>query len=543
VKEDYRLGPKQDGWNLVGGTVTSRTRHAGTGRPKTGNRDSSSSSDSEYDNEGTDSSAEDLQEEEWEEESDIEDDGDVADEVDKCPAPRAIMEVESLKKLMEKHSRCPECDGRMEVKVNTICIASNVMLCCNNEDCGFVDHSDPPACAKVGPTTDDRERTTDYAVNVLYVLGFMSCGDGGTEAARILGLLGLPNDTTMQSRSFTLVEERISPILQSLARRVLLDNLIEEVRLTFEAIPNKDPRDFELWKRSLTDPLAVLPLDKYPKIDASYDMAWQQRSSGRKYNSPTGHAFFVGGLTRRPVVLDIKCKICNYCFTWKKKHGEALPVPEHECTKNHAGTSKAMEALAALTLVVDCYEQHRVIIARICIDDDASTRSKLKWSNKDWMANNNTDKIPQVEKTQGDNVGELQPRPDNGRLPGHIPEPLFVADPNHRKKVWQNVLYTLNKKSVEDKGHLSGMDITRLVKNFGYMIKSLRRTTEDKYLAAANAVLDHHFDVHTNCGPWCRRQLLTDAQKKASPRFYRSMEIHYHRQTTRGGPLHGYTAQ
>jgi hypothetical protein len=55
-----------------------------------------------------------------------------------------------------------------------------------------------------------RERSTDYAVNVLYVLGFISSGDGGCEAAQVLGMHGLPNDTTMESRSFVTIEERIS---------------------------------------------------------------------------------------------------------------------------------------------------------------------------------------------------------------------------------------------------------------------------------------------------------------------------------------------
>jgi hypothetical protein len=60
---------------------------------------------------------------------------------------------------------------------------------------------------KAAPTTlhaannDNYERTTDYAVNVLYVLGFMSMGDAHTEAGRLLGLLGLPNDTTMERES------------------------------------------------------------------------------------------------------------------------------------------------------------------------------------------------------------------------------------------------------------------------------------------------------------------------------------------------------
>ena len=34
---------------------------------------------------------------------------------------------------------------------------------------------------------------TDYSLNVLFVLGFLSVGDGGSEAQRLLGLCGLPN--------------------------------------------------------------------------------------------------------------------------------------------------------------------------------------------------------------------------------------------------------------------------------------------------------------------------------------------------------------
>ena len=43
-------------------------------------------------------------------------------------------------------------------------------------------------------------RITDFAVNVLCVLGFLSSGDGGTEAARLLGMLGIANDATMEAQ-------------------------------------------------------------------------------------------------------------------------------------------------------------------------------------------------------------------------------------------------------------------------------------------------------------------------------------------------------
>jgi len=43
-------------------------------------------------------------------------------------------------------------------------------------------------------------------------------------------------------------------------------------------------------------------------------------------------------------------------------------------------------------------------------------------------------KLPLVKKKVGKNKGELQERPDKGKLPQQTPEPFFVADPNHRRK-------------------------------------------------------------------------------------------------------------
>jgi hypothetical protein len=35
---------------------------------------------------------------------------------------------------------------------------------------------------------------------------------------------------------------------------------------------------------------------------------------------------------------------------------------------------------------------------------------------------------------------------------------------------------------------------------------------EAKMTAAGSTVLDHHFDVHDNCGPWCPRKRMTQQQ-------------------------------
>lgn len=165
-----------------------------------------------------------------------------------------------------------------------------------------------------------------------------------------------------------------------------------------------------LWKDALTsEDGAALPKVLYPKLSISYDMAWQQRNLGHKYASPSGHALLVGRKCRKL----IKSKLCNICSSYRKKNPdmeEDDEVPPHECTKNHVGSSASMEAVGCLEMVQLVFEKWNCIIDSICIDDDASTRSLVKWSNEDHMMNNHTTIIPQVPISKGPNKGKLQTR-------------------------------------------------------------------------------------------------------------------------------------
>jgi hypothetical protein len=393
------------------------------------------------------------------------------------------LDKDALVEAFESNARCKECnrEGTLSMTVKTVCLASSLVISCTNRACGYIFHAKPAAQASVAVKRDNRERSTDYAINVLYVLGLIGSGDGCTEAGRLLGLLGLPNDTTMESRSFTIIEERIGPAIRNVTDNILHENLIEEVKLSMERSVLQDDNDFHLWNEAL-DPLFPMQLSmaKYGRIDVSYDMAWQQRSSGHRYNSPSGHALFVGALTRKPIALVIKSKVCTFCSTCKKKHPD-LPVPVHECWKTHDGSSKAMEPIACLELTVDMFDKYHVIINSICLDDDASTRSLVRWSNEDYMINNNTTEPPTVQVGKADDNGivKTKPRPNKGRLPGHIPEPSWVADPNHRRKVLTGELIALAKSVVSKKHTMTRMDSTRLGKNFGYMIRTLNTSMNE----------------------------------------------------------------
>jgi hypothetical protein len=127
---------------------------------------------------------------------------------------RVIVEKRPMIKLIEKNMKCPSCNGQIEASFETVTLATSLHLKCCSSSCSFIDHSDAPAPAILPQLkNDNRERNTDYAINILYVLGFIVSGDGPREACRLLGLLGLRNDTTMETRSFATIEERIAPVI------------------------------------------------------------------------------------------------------------------------------------------------------------------------------------------------------------------------------------------------------------------------------------------------------------------------------------------
>jgi hypothetical protein len=126
-----------------------------------------------------------------------------------------------------------------------------------------------------------------------------------------------------------------------------------------------------------------------------------------------------------------------------------------------------MESAGAVEVIVHVYDKHKVVIWRVCCDDDSLIRADCQWSNADYLKNYNNDTLSMVSKKVGINKGELQPRQDNGKLPGHGPEPIFVADPNHRRKGRKGELIKLDLSTAKEKMTMTRMDSTWIGKNFG----------------------------------------------------------------------------
>ena len=101
-------------------------------------------------------------------------------------------------------------------------------------------------------------------------------------------------------------------------------------------------------------------------------MGWQKR--GRGFNSKTGHAAVMGLSTGKVLDYTTKNKMCRSCDEAKKAGKQPN---DHDCRKNHSGSSKSMEPLAAVQLFNKVTKSN----AKFSVytgDDDSTTESHLK---------------------------------------------------------------------------------------------------------------------------------------------------------------------
>jgi len=166
------------------------------------------------------------------------------------------------------------------------------------------------------------------------------------------------------------------------------------------------------------------------------------------------------------------------------------------------------------------FVNNKVVLENIVADDDSSIKSKLKWSNQDHMINHGLAEPPTTINSNGNEVV----RPDHGEVPRNMPEPQFCADPDHRKKTWKKTLHQLLCSTKKKNMTITHMDVLRLGTNFAHMVRTLHGKSDEEMLTASEAVIEHHFDCHTCCGPWCKRRQQSDEEKEAKKKCCRSKE-------------------
>ena len=255
--------------------------------------------------------------------------------------------------------------------------------------------------------------------------------------------------------------------------------LEEEIKLTLES-----KEKYKAWKER-NSPVSMT---------VSFDMGWNKRSSGNRYDSISGHAFFIGCLSKKIVAAIVSSKIYTQC-TVAESNGEE--PPSHVCPRNYDGSSKGMESDAALHLYKRLLigTNKKVALKAIVADGDSSMRALLR-------------------------------HPDNnpkGKLPLEMPEPEWLTDPSHRTKAVAKPLYALASLP-KTQSTFTNVDAMRLKRYFGYMIKSNPMNELSEIVTVSKAVVENLFNDHIHCDEKGYRPKKERNEKKKeedSQSFYR----------------------
>ena len=201
-------------------------------------------------------------------------------------------------------------------------------------------------------------------------------------------------------------------------------------------------------------------------------MAWQKRSTGRVYDSVSGHAYMVGCESGKVIsmgVLAMACAVCRRC----KRRG--IEPSHHSCTINYDGSSGGMESTLCVELLekISSDYEGRVHVGELVTDDDSTIRSRCR--NKK----------------------------DGGTVRDDVRTPVFLADPSHRVKVMGKAIFKLVSKT-KNKDEVKTIDALRLKKYFSLYIAQNKMKPFEEFVTNAKAPIEHLFQDHTFCDEsWC----------------------------------------
>ena len=202
-----------------------------------------------------------------------------------------IVHWDSLKSLVSSNAVCKLCGSEIAMSEKTIGVATQVSLCCRNIYCGVIKKNYVRRTNYV-QNNFRIDSSESYALNCQFVLALMQTGCGASEASVNLTFLDLPHASTFQKSTFPRVQSAIRPFIKALSEKIMREAREKEVLTTI------GQEKFIDWKEK------KIPA-KDVKLTISYDMGWNKRSSGNKYDSMSGHGFVLGGETKK--IYNTKC--------------------------------------------------------------------------------------------------------------------------------------------------------------------------------------------------------------------------------------------
>jgi hypothetical protein len=197
-----------------------------------------------------------------------------------------------------------------------------------------------------------------------------------------------------------------------------------------------------------------------------------------------------------------------------------------------------MESMGPVQTVMDIWNNcPDAYVAAIVTDEDATTRSKLSHSMSELVAAGRMTEAerPYLPEKVGNRGGK---RPNSGVLPLEHPYIIKHSDPIHYIQNYKGEIY-IQVYLPKSKSETCKADAMRLSRNLSYMIKQQRpgggnvQSTFEKFQAAREASLEHHWNNHEHCGDWCQAISWTEEEEVKNKGKFRDKvkkEREYHQQ-------------
>ena len=154
----------------------------------------------------------------------------------------------------------------------------------------------------------------DYDANIFAILGPYMNGTGQRDASMSLSLLDLPSSRNFK-RNISRHQSFIGEKIQAVSEKEM--DLAMEMEIKETIMNEKGEKYYKEWVGKAQGYRQKIGLT------VSYDMGWNKRSSGHRYDSLSGHAFIIGAYTRRIIGCVVFCKTCATCNMRERKNKHA----------------------------------------------------------------------------------------------------------------------------------------------------------------------------------------------------------------------------
>ena len=221
-------------------------------------------------------------------------DNELTNFINYCETHDNQLTIAEMRDLQGKWMAKKELEREVSINVQNIGIEPIVTICC-------------PKCKQTSKITHEYTKYKDknyngkthklmncswFPSNLRLVLGTLATGSGASDTARLLSFLGLPNLQSFATHQFARIETLVGKHLRTIASASMKEAIELEGYLT------KKEKNEDNNLRGFAN---------------TYDMGWNKRSSGNKYDSLSGHGLLIGCRSGKVIGALVTSKICSVC--------------------------------------------------------------------------------------------------------------------------------------------------------------------------------------------------------------------------------------